>query len=98
MPSLTRKPQPSNRLPEDIRAWVFDYADATGRSRSGLITQAVAELRARLEADEAAEQSYEAAEQSYEADEQSYEAAEQSYEADEQSLPAEEQAAEEDSR
>ena len=57
MPSLIRPPQPSNRLPEGERAWIFDYADRTGRSRSGIITQAVAELRARIEADEAAEQS-----------------------------------------
>jgi hypothetical protein len=61
MPSKSRKPQPSNRLPEAERAWIFDYADRTGRSRSGIITQAVAEYRARLEAEEA--QAEEAAEE-----------------------------------
>ena len=61
MPSLIRPPQPSNRLPEDLRAWIFDYAKATGRSRSGIITQAVAEYRARLEEEEA--QAEEAAEE-----------------------------------
>jgi hypothetical protein len=42
------------RLPEVERAWIFDYADRTGQSRSGLITQAIRELRDRL--GEAAEQ------------------------------------------
>lgn len=46
MPSQHKHPPISVRLPEGDRAWLMEYAEATGRAVNSVLTEAVAEYRA----------------------------------------------------
>lgn len=49
MPSQHKHPPISLRLPETDRAWLLEYAEATGQPVNAVIAQAVAEYRKRQE-------------------------------------------------